>query len=111
MLNSYKTKKYHYPNEKYFYYVMVIILYVCLECEEMSAPIVAYVLISVKTGFEYEVLEKIDDIEGVTEAAITFGEYDIIARVEVDQIGKLDAIVIKIRKIEGVERTSTLITA
>ncbi len=76
----------------------------------MANPIVAYILISVKTGYEYDVLEQIDEIEEVTESAITFGEYDVIARVEIQNIGQLDDIVTKIRKIPGVERTSTLIT-
>ncbi|MCD6513557.1 MAG: Lrp/AsnC ligand binding domain-containing protein [Candidatus Odinarchaeota archaeon] len=76
----------------------------------MSNPIVAYILLSVKTGYEYDVLEQIDEIEEVTEAAITFGEYDIIARIEIKNIGQLDEIVTRIRKIPGVERTSTLIT-
>jgi len=73
--------------------------------------VVAYVLLSVKTGYEYDVLEKIDEMEDVADASIIFGEYDIIVRIEVDNIGKLDSIVMKIRKIPGVERTSTLITA
>jgi len=73
--------------------------------------VVAYVLLSVKTGYEYDVLEKIDEMEDVADASIIFGEYDIIVKIEVDNIGKLDSIVMKIRKIPGVERTSTLITA
>lgn len=73
--------------------------------------VIAYVLLSVKTGYEYDVLEKIDEMEDVADASIIFGEYDIIVRIEVDNIGKLDSIVMKIRKIPGVERTSTLITA
>ncbi|MHA1506694.1 MAG: Lrp/AsnC family transcriptional regulator [Candidatus Asgardarchaeia archaeon] len=77
----------------------------------MSKNVTAYVLISVKTGYEYEVLDKIDDIKEVKEASITFGEWDIIVKIEVENLGKLDSIVIKIRKIKGVERTSTLIAA
>ena len=69
----------------------------------------AYVLINVEIGTENDVLNKLKEIPGVTEAWIVFGVYDIITKVEADSSEKLkDFISRSIRKIEGVRNTLTL---
>jgi len=74
----------------------------------------AYILINTKPGKEEEILEKIGKINGlkVVDASLVYGEYDIVLKVEADNLEQLrNAVVSNIRKIEGVERTITLISA
>ncbi|HDJ89510.1 MAG TPA: Lrp/AsnC family transcriptional regulator [Thermoprotei archaeon] len=73
--------------------------------------IVAYVIIVVEVGKEYDVLGKLRSFENVTEARVVYGEYDLVARVEVESIKKLEKIIMEIRRIPGVLRSATLISA
>ena len=73
--------------------------------------IVVYILVNTQVGKEDEILAKIRGMVYVTEAYIVYGEFDIIAKLELPQLEMLDAVVSKIRSIEGVTKTSTLITA
>jgi DNA-binding Lrp family transcriptional regulator len=76
-----------------------------------SRSVVAYILVNVEVGVENDVREEIIRRfnRAVTEARITYGEYDIVVRVEVDSMKALETIVSSIRAIEGVRRTVTLI--
>ena len=70
---------------------------------------ICYVLISVTPGTERKVYNKISKISDIIECHIVSGEYDIIAKLKVDDIEKLPNIVTtKIRSIEGVKDTRTL---
>lgn len=70
----------------------------------------AYLLARVKPGFDKDVIEKIKGLNPVKEVASIYGEYDLIAKVEIENLEKLDEFVFNtIRKIDGVERTTTLI--
>jgi len=72
----------------------------------------AYILIQVSSNMEREVfskLEQYDEVENINEL---FGEWDIIANIQVSSTAELDTFVSdKIRKIKGVSGTSTLIVA
>ncbi|MCC6044817.1 MAG: Lrp/AsnC ligand binding domain-containing protein [Acidilobaceae archaeon] len=76
-----------------------------------SRSVVAYILVNVEVGVENDVRDEIIRRfnRAVTEARITYGEYDIVVRVEVDSMKALETIVSSIRAIEGVRRTVTLI--
>lgn len=66
--------------------------------------------IRTSAGKVYEVLEAVKRIEGVKEAYAITGDYDIIAKVELEKIEDLvDKVAKKIHNIEGVTRTSTSI--
>lgn len=70
----------------------------------------AYVLISISGFDERDILSKIRDINEIKEAHILFGEWDIIAKIEAPTSEALTSVVIdKIRSLDGVELTSTLI--
>ncbi len=73
--------------------------------------ITVYILVSTLVGKEYDILDKIRSLKNVVDAYVVYGEYDIIARIEVVNLKELDKIVTTVRQIEGVTRTSTLITA
>jgi len=72
----------------------------------------AYVLITAKSGSERAVVEALKKLQEVKEVKILYGEYDIIARVQVDDIQELNKFLIEqVRPIGSVEKTSTLIIA
>ncbi len=73
------------------------------------ASVTAYMLISVSISTEYDVLEKIKRIKGVEEAYIVYGSWDILVKIEVDQMKDLSKVVTDIRRIEGIELSETLV--
>ncbi len=74
--------------------------------------VTAYVLVISDVGAEKKVVEELVDFEFVEEAEVLYGEYDIIAKVKADDVSKLSEFILeKIRAIQGVRRTSTLIVA
>jgi DNA-binding Lrp family transcriptional regulator len=81
-----------------------------VRCTKLSENFVkAYFLVIVEKGTEHVVAEKILKIEDVTEALVTYGIWDIIARIETESLGKLDMIVTEIRRIPEIKQTNTLI--
>ena len=69
----------------------------------------AYVLINCEIGSEEKVIEELKNIDGVKEVHGTFGAYDILAKVESDQVETLrETITWKIRKIDKIRSTLTL---
>jgi len=70
---------------------------------------IAYVLINCDLGFEEQIIEELKHLSDVKEVHGTFGAYDILAKVESDQISALrETIMWKIRKIGRVRSTLTL---
>ncbi len=71
----------------------------------------AYVLINCDIGSEEDVISHLKTIDGVKEVHGTFGAYDIIVEIESEDVDKLrDTITWKIRKIERIRSTLTLMT-
>jgi DNA-binding Lrp family transcriptional regulator len=69
----------------------------------------AYVLINCEIGSEEKVISDLKTVGGVTEVHGTFGAYDILAKVESDQVETLrETITWKIRKIDKIRSTLTL---
>jgi len=71
----------------------------------------AYFVATVKRGTEHEVAERIRKMKEVTEILVTYGLWDIIARIEAESLEHLDKIITDIRKIPEIEQTNTLIGA
>ncbi len=72
--------------------------------------VMAYLLILVKPGEETTVVEKLNQMDEVKMTDVVYGEYDIIAKVEVPDMSALQKFLMeKIRKIDEIERTSTMI--
>jgi len=76
-----------------------------------EAKIVAYLILVVSPGKEYEILRKLLELEVVSEAHIVYGEFDIVAKLEVSNLSELERTVMGVRRIPGVERSVTLIAA
>jgi len=71
----------------------------------------AYVLINCDVGFDVEIIDEIKQLEEVKEVHGIFGAYDIIVRLESDNVENLkDVITWKIRKLSRVRSTLTLMT-
>ncbi len=70
---------------------------------------VAFVLINCELGSEDKIIESIKEISGVIEVVGTYGAYDMIVKVETDNVEKLrETITWKIRKIDKIRSTLTL---
>jgi len=70
----------------------------------------AIVLINTDIGAEEEVLKQLLNIEGIKEAYMVYGVYDIVAKISVESTEKLKEIVSsKIRKIPKVRSTLTML--
>ena len=70
---------------------------------------IAFVLINCELGSEEAVISELKSVEGVKEVHGTFGAYDILAKVESDQVEKLrETITWKVRKIPKIRSTLTL---
>jgi len=71
----------------------------------------AYVLINCDIGSEEDVIPHLKTIDGVKEVHGTFGAYDIIVKIESDNHETLrDTLTWKIRKMERISSTLTLMT-
>ncbi len=72
----------------------------------------AYILFKVNAGMEKEVAKSLIGLGETSIASITYGEYDVIAKVCVEDLhGLEDFIADKIRKVPSVVLTSTMIIA
>lgn len=76
----------------------------------MSNKVVAYVLVVTTVGTEHEAVEEIKKIEGVVFAQTVYGEFDILCKVECDNLKDLDESITQVRKIKNIIRTMTLIS-
>jgi len=72
----------------------------------------AYVLLKVNSGTEREVCKRISEFDEVLDVSIIYGEFDIIARVSVNELGSLETFLSEnIRNIPSIILTSTMIVA
>ena len=70
----------------------------------------AFIVINAEIGSEEEVLDELKKLEGVKEAYIVYGIYDIIAKVEADSMEELkDTVTWKVRKMNKVRSTLTML--
>lgn len=68
----------------------------------------AYILINVRTGYVVEVLSHLKRIEGVLEANMTFGPYDVVVIVQANDLQDLGQMLAhSVQPIPGVEETLT----
>jgi len=84
-----------------------------LDYEKIGKPIKSYVLITVnqdKTHPQEKIAKKIKEIEDILSVDIITGTNDLISIVKTDSIKNLNEIITqKIRNIEGVDKTQTII--
>ena len=73
--------------------------------------VVIYVLVVTEVGRENEIAQQLSQLKGVTEAKTVYGEYDIVVRMETQNLKEVDEVITSMRKIPGIIRTVTLISA
>lgn len=72
---------------------------------------VAYVLMECESGKEADVLAAVQDLEAVTEVHGIFGDWDLIARLELEGAEDvMEFVVQQVRGIAGILETDTLLT-
>jgi DNA-binding Lrp family transcriptional regulator len=70
--------------------------------------VAAYVLVQTDVGLAAEVAGQIARLPGVTMAAAVAGPYDVIAKIEADNVDMLGKLVVsQIQGVEGITRTLT----
>ncbi len=70
----------------------------------------AFVLINAEIGSEEEVLKELKKVEGVTEAFVVYGVYDVVAKIRADTMDKLkDMVTWHVRRLNKVRSTLTMI--
>ncbi|MHC1591070.1 MAG: Lrp/AsnC ligand binding domain-containing protein [Candidatus Helarchaeales archaeon] len=70
---------------------------------------VAYLLIEVGSGEEYNLVKKLREIPEVVNSYIVYGAWDVIVEIQTEGMGELNSLVLKIRRFPGVKRSATLI--
>ena len=74
--------------------------------------VLAYVLFKVSSGTEREVCQKLIEFDEVLHADIIFGEYDVVAKIETQDLSMLEEFVSrKVRNVPNVLVTSTMIVS
>lgn len=77
-----------------------------------SSMVNGFVLITVDAGKEREVYNGLSNMSEIKSIQMVFGHYDIIARLESNDLNELSEIVLeRVRNIEGVSTTTTLIAS
>ncbi|OYT42777.1 MAG: AsnC family transcriptional regulator [Candidatus Aenigmarchaeota archaeon ex4484_224] len=72
--------------------------------------VLAYILMQIQPGKEKKIIDKLSKIKEVKETHLLYGEYDLIAKVEFEDMKKLNEFVMNVlRKQNGVKVTSTMI--
>lgn len=70
--------------------------------------VTAYVLINASPGRAMDVAKKLQATRGVTVADAITGEYDVIARIEGEDVNAIGGVIVEaVQKIEGVFKTVT----
>ena len=72
----------------------------------------AYILLKAKPGYERNIVKVLKDLPEIETINELYGDWDIITKISVESIDKLDLLLSeKMRKIDGVTITSTMIVA
>ena len=69
----------------------------------------AYMLLVVEHGADEEVLQNLTKIEGIEEASLVLGEYDIHCKLRVESMKKMRELLAKVRKLR-ILTSETLVT-
>jgi len=70
----------------------------------------AFVLINAEIGSEEEVLKELKKVEGVQEAYVVYGVYDVVAKIRAETMDRLkDIVTWHVRRLNKVRSTLTMI--
>jgi len=72
----------------------------------------AYILVTMKSGSEKEVLKRVSSFDEAIEVDLVYGEYDAIVKVRVEELSQLDKFLTeKLRALPDIFLTTTMIVA
>jgi DNA-binding Lrp family transcriptional regulator len=77
-------------------------------CFGVGCMPLAFVLVRTLPGYMEKILQEMRKIDGVKEAYMLYGDYDIVATIQAETTPKLEEKVFQIRKIDQVMSTLTL---
>lgn len=70
----------------------------------------AFILINTEIGFEESILKELNKLTNIKDAYVTYGVYDIVAKVEADSMDGLKSVISQnIRRLDKVRSTLTMI--
>ena len=67
-----------------------------------------YILLSCSVGSEHEVLEQLRALAEIKDAIMTYGDYDIVAKIETGSEQQMDNLISSIRRLQKIRSTVTL---
>lgn len=70
---------------------------------------IAFVFVTTELGFEEDVLREIRTLPDVKEAHLIYGMYDVMVKIEGSTAAEVDEQVARIRKLDKINSTQTLI--
>ena len=74
--------------------------------------VLAYVLVTMKSGSEKDVLKKVSSFDEAIEVDLLYGEYDAIVKVSVEELSQLDKFLTdKLRALPDIFLTTTMIVS
>ena len=74
--------------------------------------VTCYTLVTVQPSKDFQIIDEIKSFSQVKEVITTYGEYDMILKIEVENLDALDSFIFtKLRAVDGIESTTTLINA
>lgn len=74
--------------------------------------VLAYVLVTMQSGSEKEVLKKVSSFKEALEVDLVYGEYDAIVKVQVEELSDLEKFLSeKLRALPNIFLTTTMIVA
>ena len=83
--------------------------FIDIGCISNNIMAISFVLINCNMGKEKETIENLKQIDDVKNVYGTFGAYDILVKIESDDVKKIRGIITqKIRKIDKISSTLTL---
>jgi DNA-binding Lrp family transcriptional regulator len=69
----------------------------------------AFVMLNVDLGCERDVLRELREMEGVVEAYVVEGVYDVVVVLEAEGLDDLRNLILKVRGMDNVQSTLTMI--
>ena len=73
--------------------------------------VATFILINSESGKELELMNRLEEINDISEVHAVYGLYDIVVKVDGDQIANKTSVLSKIRTLKGVVSTLTLATS
>ncbi|TFG20523.1 MAG: Lrp/AsnC family transcriptional regulator [Promethearchaeota archaeon] len=72
--------------------------------------VIAFLLLLTSSDQTEQLIDEFKDMHEVLEIYILYGEWDILLKIKLKSLPELTRFVLRLRKIEGVNKTNTLIT-